>query len=354
MSEVRILSVDGGGIRGLVSAIVLHEFEKRLPRPLHEYFNMRAGASTGGIVQVCLSPVNGQPLKTANDMIELYQKRGPEIFSRSLFHRVKSGGGWFDEKYQTEKFEKIIKEVVGDRWLSEVEDDLFIPARDLNRRWNHYFQSWSAREGNDPDPPETWDYKLSDVVRGCTAAPTYFEPHICANRSGKDTFRLTDGGIFANNPASTARSMAFGLYGPSPDYFILSIGSGSYIAPIDAQYSSEWGKLGWVLPIVDEVFDAVSQNVDIELGKELGTNFVRLQGSLNRNYPGIETPNGALDDASPKNIERLTIWGNYLVKQWEKTIDQVCERLTKTPTLTKETLLQETKRCCPCPGHGQP
>ena len=90
MSDViKILSIDGGGIRGLIPAVVLAEIEKRTGKPASELFDLIAGTSTGGILALGLTcpAADGRPRYSAERLIDLYQKEGNRIFNRSRWRR---------------------------------------------------------------------------------------------------------------------------------------------------------------------------------------------------------------------------------------------------------------------------
>ena len=98
---MRILAIDGGGIRGLIPAIVLADLERRTGRRTAELFDLIAGTSTGGILACGLTRTGegGGPVFSAADLIGLYESEGPEIFHRSLLRRIASVGGLTDERY---------------------------------------------------------------------------------------------------------------------------------------------------------------------------------------------------------------------------------------------------------------
>ena len=92
---MRVLAIDGGGIRGLIPALVLTELERRAGRRTFELFDLIAGTSTGGILACALCAP--EPLPPT--IVKLYEEEGPEIFHRSLFQRIRSAEGLLDEKY---------------------------------------------------------------------------------------------------------------------------------------------------------------------------------------------------------------------------------------------------------------
>src|ERR671914_1713010 len=93
---VRVLAIDGGGIRGLIPALVLAELERRSGRRVYELFDLIAGTSTGGIIACALCAPDPLP---AEEVAAIYAEEGPAIFERSVWQRIRSAEGLLDEKY---------------------------------------------------------------------------------------------------------------------------------------------------------------------------------------------------------------------------------------------------------------
>ena len=99
---VRVLAIDGGGIRGLIAARLLSEIEHRTRRPISCLFDLLAGTSTGGILALALTkPASGAagPAHTAAEMVDFYERQGPAIFSRPLVHRLRTFNGMTGSRY---------------------------------------------------------------------------------------------------------------------------------------------------------------------------------------------------------------------------------------------------------------
>jgi patatin-like phospholipase/acyl hydrolase len=109
---VRILSIDGGGIRGLIPALVLADLEARTGRRVHELFDLIAGTSTGGILALSLTNGSGGAPPTAADVASLYVSDGPRIFHRSVFDRIRTAEGALDEKYPTSGIATVFAELL--------------------------------------------------------------------------------------------------------------------------------------------------------------------------------------------------------------------------------------------------
>src|SRR5215216_918932 len=114
VEPVRVLSIDGGGIRGIIPAMILAEIERRTGKRIWELFSLIAGSSTGGIIALGLTkPLeDGQPY-TAADLVGLYETEGEHIFSRAVWHRARAVGNVFEEKYPSTGVEEVLERYFG-------------------------------------------------------------------------------------------------------------------------------------------------------------------------------------------------------------------------------------------------
>lgn len=124
MATYRILSLDCGGIRGIIPALVLTELERRAGRPTAELFDLIAGTSTGGILALGLTRPGpeGKPAYGAREMVSLYERDGSRIFNRSIWHRVKAIGNLADEEYPSEGITTVLDARFGETMLSDADD----------------------------------------------------------------------------------------------------------------------------------------------------------------------------------------------------------------------------------------
>jgi patatin-like phospholipase/acyl hydrolase len=315
---VRILAIDGGGIRGLIPAVVLAEIERRTGRRIAELFELIAGTSTGGILACALARPGdaGGPAYTAADLVGLYESEGPEIFHRSLLRRVASADGYVDERYDDEGLNAALRRYLGATTLSQTLTDLFITAYEIERRAAFFFRSARARE----DP--THDFTLVEAARATAAAPTYFEPFRVRDVAGAATWTLIDGGVFATNPAMAAYAELQAAGRADEVDLVVSLGTGVQTRPLPYDQVRGWGRLEWARPLIDVVFDGVSQAVDFELGQLLGpARYVRLQTRL-------DEAGDDLDDAGDRNLEALRREGQRLVDERGDDLDRVAALLT--------------------------
>jgi uncharacterized protein len=316
---VRILSIDGGGIRGIIPAIVLAEIEERTGRPVAVLFDLLAGTSTGGILAAALARPgdDGSPRFSARELIGLYEAEGPEIFDRSLAKRVRSVGGLIDERYDAAGLERALERYLGEARLSDALTGVFITAYDIEARAAFFFRSSRARD----DPAS--DYTLAGAARATAAAPTYFEPARLTDVAGARTRALIDGGVFATNPAMCAFAEVARAGRKDELDLVVSLGTGSHTDALRYGDVRSWGSLEWARPIIDVVFDGVADTVDFQLAQLLDDGrYVRLQTPLER-------ASDALDDAGERNIAALRREGELLVERRTADLDALCAELVR-------------------------
>jgi patatin-like phospholipase/acyl hydrolase len=315
---VKILAIDGGGIRGLIPAVVLADLERRTGRRTAEMFDLIAGTSTGGILACGLTRPGdgGAPTFTAADLIGLYESEGREIFHRSLVKRIESVDGYVDERYDDVGLNAALRRYLDGTRLSQAVTDLFITAYEIERREAFFFRSSRART----DP--TYDFTFVDTARATSAAPTYFEPVRVSDVAGASSYALIDGGVFALNPAMCAFAELAAGGRRDEIELVVSLGTGAHTRRLPFEDVRGWGQLEWARPLIDVVFDGLAQTVDFELAQLLGPErYVRFQARLTE-------ASDDLDDAGDRNLEALRREGNRLVEERAADLERVAGLLT--------------------------
>jgi patatin-like phospholipase/acyl hydrolase len=305
---MRVLAIDGGGIRGLIPALVLSELERRADRRTYEMFDLIAGTSTGGILACALCAPDPLP---ASELVKLYDEEGPKIFERSLFQRIRSAEGLLDEKYDDAALDRALERFLSHKRLSETKPDLLVPAYDMAQPGPYFFKTTKARE-----TPEDDDFRLSEVARATSAAPTYFEPLGIGEKA------LVDGGVFATNPAMCALAEVLNREDVRPrDVVLLSLGTGERTHKRTFDEIKGWGLAAWAQPILNVVFDGVSDAVNYQLERVL----------TNERYWRIQTEltlaSDDLDDAGEKNLADLRRQAEELVTARSADLDAVLGKL---------------------------
>ncbi|WP_253303109.1 patatin-like phospholipase family protein [Wolbachia endosymbiont of Phyllotreta cruciferae] len=302
-----ILSVDGGGIRGIIPAIILAEIEKRARRPIAEIFDLIAGTSTGGIVIAGLCKKD-KPQYSANDLVEFYREYGPYIFKSSFFRR--SILSWFNcAQYPHKNIEFVLDKYFGDDILKNTLSNVLITSYDIHNNRPFFFKSW--REDRN-------FIKLKDALRATTAAPTYFAPKYL--KINQKEMVLVDGGVFANNPAACAYASGKRLF-PNDDIVLLSIGTGRTDRSIEYANSKRFGKIGWIKPLLNVMFASSLDAVNYQLDQVIGDKYIRIQSQLK-----IASPD--MDNITSKNIKSLQQEANAMIEGNQKVVDKFCDILS--------------------------
>ena len=338
---IRVLSIDGGGIRGIIPAKILIRVEELLREysqdqnaKIGDFFDLIAGTSTGGIITaLCLCPEEKGSSKakySAKDMLNLYLEHGEAIFTRSFKTRYLDYLGLFNPLYQKEALENIIVEYMGDYRLSDLIKPCLIPTYDIEQGKANFFNKMKVIKGSNED------YLIRDVVRATTAAPTYFPVAKSVEKKLTDE-SFIDGSLFANNPALCAyiEATKFPCEPRQREIHILSLGTGARDKHYPYRYAKQWGRLGWVVPVIDIYGSASSQTVDHQLRmlyerKDLMPNYLRIEPHLNE----FDVDKG-LDNPSHKNMEALQKVGEKMIEDYDQElrifIKKICDSQEISP-----------------------
>ncbi|CAF1309443.1 unnamed protein product [Rotaria sordida] len=287
-SQYNILSIDGGGIRGLIPAMWMSELERRTGMNSSSMFHMMAGTSTGAIVAASLSlPTRfgiRQPRYKAANIVELYTCHSEKVFTRasklpSLF------GFW--PIYRAEEKKALFDEYFGNTRLSQALTELIITTVNSGSSTTELFR----RSESLIDPGK--DYTFTDMLMCTTAAPTYFPPYNLNNSI------FVDGGVQANNPTMIAYSTCPKNIDRN-DIFVLSLGTGDYV-PDPLNPNAERNLLFWTINnsnVLKVIFDGPQNNIDYQLSNMLDSD------KYHRWQIWLENPI-ILDDVRKETLDHL-------------------------------------------------
>jgi patatin-like phospholipase/acyl hydrolase len=263
----RILSFDGGGIRGIVTLTILQRLEQQFPGFVSRA-ELYAGTSTGGIIALGLAAG-----KSVQDLLNLYVMNGERIFDDSWIKDVVHLGDIIGAQYSQDNLKSILQNLFDNLTLGQLQKNVLIPSFDLDYvdPASPGQQSWSPKffhnfPGSDSDGSE----KVVDVALDTSAAPTYFPSH-----NG-----YIDGGVLANNPtmaavAQTQDSRAQINARPSIDQLlVLSVGTGTVLSYI--QGDVDWGLAQWAKPITNLLMDASMGIADYQCRQILRDKYRRI------------------------------------------------------------------------------
>lgn len=329
----RILSIDGGGIRGIIPGMILVALEEKIQRAtnnpnahLTDYFDFFAGTSTGGILlSILLCPDDGEPTKqkyTAKQALDIYLDHGTEIFTASRWRRFLSRFGLLSELYDNTVLEEVLASYLGKRRLSELLRPCIITAYNIELRKNHLFRQQKAISHG-----ESRDFYIRDVCRATSAAPTYFSVAEIFSLA-KTRYPLVDGGMFAHNPALSAMLEVIKSYNTYQidDIWILSLGTG--LSKISYNYEDFKKKKAISIgpALVDIMSSSSAESTDYFLRQLFRS--VKKSGNYIRIEPNnLSSIDPAMDAASVSNIQKIVSLGDKLVSENEELLDQIVTQL---------------------------
>lgn len=337
-----ILSIDGGGIKGIIPGMVLVNLEERLKTKTNnpeasitDYFDFFAGTSTGGIlISLLLCPSDENPNRpkfSAKEALDLYLKYGSEIFQNKGFKKILAQFGWVTEKYNNKAWEDILEQYFGNVKLSQLIKPCIITAYNIELRKAHFFrQSVAVKRGN------SRDFYVKDVCRATSAAPTYFSVAEIYSLAGV-RYPLLDGGIFATNPTLSA----FVEIKKDPeeiitkDVHILSLGTGISKKAYDSDELRQTKALFVVPALLDMMMSGateISHFYMMQIFSFLGISkqYIRLEPK------DMQSVDERLDAANPKNIKKLIALGDRLISERNFLLDRIVDKLIELKTSPEE------------------
>lgn len=332
--KTRILSIDGGGIRGILPGQILVSLEKKLqeksgdPRArIADHFDLIAGTSTGGILScmyLCPEEKGSEKARfAANEVVGIYLKYGEDIFDANIWDDIGSGFGLTDEKYPADQLEEVLMDHLEDIELKDLLKPSLIVGYDIKRAKPHFFKQHKAKTGEDPN------FFARDIARATSAAPTYFETALIKEtKRGGGFYPIIDGGVVANNPALCAYAEArkFSDKPKAEGMLILSIGTGGKPQSYSYNKAKDWGKVGWLSPVLNITLDSspvISHHVlnqVFDTVEESNRTYFRLE-------PDLGEASSEMDNASGKNLLRLEKAGKAAAAKFDEQLNKITDYL---------------------------
>jgi patatin-like phospholipase/acyl hydrolase len=267
MAKYRVVSIDGGGIRGLVTTVLL---ERIIATPelknLLGTIDLIAGTSTGGLLALGIA----HQLDLAR-IRKLYVEKGPEIFDDSWLDDLVDLGKLRGADYDIKPLRRELKSLFGSATIGDLKKRVLITAFDLdNEASNSEDRTWKPKLfHNFPGSNNDRAWLAVDVGLYTSAAPTYF-PSVDG---------YIDGGVYAGNPAMCALAQTQDRrYSPTPsldEVFVLSLGTGTSLQYIKGK-TLDWGYAQWVKPLINLMLDGTAGIADYQCKQLLGDRYHRL------------------------------------------------------------------------------
>jgi patatin-like phospholipase/acyl hydrolase len=334
MRKFRILTIDGGGLKGVVPLTILKKVEQLIaPKKIWEYFDFVAGTSTGGLITCAITLEDNEKANakySLDDIMDVYIKRGKEIFppKNDLQKILHDATDIWSPTFSDSGIAKVFSDVLGQATMNDCLKPIMISTYDLTNNLPLFFKSIESKKDI------SLNARLYDICRATSAGPTYL-PTYCFNYpknpdTEKPNRNCIDGGVYVNNPGMAALaefSKNHAAYLPETaedtdiDYekvFVLSVGTGSYSESILASESQAKGELYWAKTISDIMMRGVNRTTDYEMTEMMETgNYLRLN---------IDIDTVAHSDMA-NSTEATT---NYLI---EATQDQILNNTDKMKAL---------------------
>ena len=357
--KYKVLSIDGGGIRGIIPAMILAEIEHRTGKRIHEMFDLIAGTSTGGIIALGLTMPSEQDSQQAKyyakDLVELYKQEGSKIFHKSespieewIEKRLKEVLDFLhlpfaeiDEllraKYPSDGRDTVLTNYFGDTAITQALTEVFITSYDTELRLPIFFSSQANKQvitGRCFRKVAT-GFTMKQAGMATSAAPTFFEPYkVPTTQAESGYYSLLDGGVFANNPTSLAVMEAIidtkraGRELQLEDILVVSLGTGSLTRKYTYDQAKEWGLIGWIRPLINILMDGTNESVAVQLEQLLPKaddrppQYYRFQGFLDAGKGSDD-----MDVVTPGNIRNLEVLAEQIIKEQHQQLEELCQML---------------------------
>ena len=326
-AKFRILSLDGGGLRGIIPVLILKEIERRSGKRILDLFDMVSGTSTGGLIACGIAVSdNGKTSKYTLEQIEdIYVKHGKDIFPKKSAFKNFIGKitSLKSPKFSPDGLQKVLTDLMGEKRISDCAKPILVTSYDLFNNEAILFKYRHAL-----NYPEN-NALLVDVCRATSAAPTYLPAYDFVYENKKRI--CVDGGIYMNNPSMGSLIEVIKYHAENPynleelklaDISVLSLGTGHYTSQIAQKKVEGWGLLDWAPNITDVMMQAINQTTTYQ-AEELtaNENFLRIN-------PVIDNPDFSdMADSSDKareyfiNLVNKEIVGNtVLMEQLDKLL----------------------------------
>ncbi len=269
MTPYRILSLDGGGIRGLLSAMLLERIENGYPGFLSQ-IDLIAGTSTGGLLALGLAAG-----KSPHEARKLYENCGKKVFADNLWDEIRDLGTLIGADYSLEPLREVLQDQFGRMRLDDLGKKVLISAFDLDNKayGDGNVRSWKPKFFHNFPGDDTDGERLAvDVGLYTSAAPTYF-PVV-------DGF--IDGGVVAGNPSVCALAQALHPHTGGQkleDIILISVGTGHNPRFLETQ-DGDWGLVQWAPHMINLMFEGSSGLADYQCRQLLGERYFRLNPLL--------------------------------------------------------------------------
>ncbi len=351
-NTIWILSIDGGGIRGIIPAKILAEIERLTQKPIAQLFDIMVGTSTGGIIVQALNTPkeagSDTPKYTAAELQTMHTERGDRIFGTRYRNRF-SAGGMLRPRYSAKGLQSLTRELFGQTKLSEALGNIVITGFEIERDIPMLFKSHIAKEES------SHDFMMHDVAVATASAPTYFKPKRLKNMSGT-MYTVIDGGVIINSPDIIGLTEAWRLFPDAVDFRVLSIGTGRPIRSATYRRMKNKGAIGWGKQLFNITISGASTLHHQLMAHVLPT---EISGGLsNKRYfrlqPTITSGASEMDDISAENVRTLIYAAEDVLRKNNAEIQSLVDLILQAMFIRHTILLTQSRSTPSCHSDSAP
>lgn len=360
-----ILSIDGGGIRGIIPATILNYLEQKIQEitgdekaRISNLVDFVAGTSTGSLIgSLMLLPDTSYqhysyPKYKMSEIVQMYFELGDEVFKKTFFNNIKTLWGLIGPLFPSSNIETPILKFTDHHKLGDLIKPCMFSAYDIKKRRVNFFT-------NSDENLKYTKYFIKDIIRGSTSIPSYFQPKYF--KEGLDENTLIDGGVFANNPAFAAYiEVSKTLFNDKITQFnpneliVISLGTGKTTKKsFDYKKTKGWGKIKWLLPLIDILTSAQSDIVDYEMQKLFES--YDAKHNYKRINPIIKNGSNNVLDSRKENVYNLIKDTQLYIEENKDMLNTLAREICDLNIIFKyDAKFKENCKCNICEGCNKP
>eukprot|EP01012_Entosiphon_sulcatum_P010944 TRINITY_DN16547_c0_g1_i1.p1 TRINITY_DN16547_c0_g1~~TRINITY_DN16547_c0_g1_i1.p1 ORF type:complete len:379 (+),score=63.18 TRINITY_DN16547_c0_g1_i1:19-1155(+) len=363
---VRILAIDGGGIRGIVPALLLQKLEELTGQRACELFDLIAGVSTGGFIgMLAASPQH----YSASYIADIYRSHREEIFVPNEPPQAQAAGSvakegqtsegeadeddvarrnaewiqsvtgsmidwsvqqcnsiigksraFYGHKYSPSGLEAMMERHFGDLTLKDCNPPILVPSYDIHSGQPYFFSTVAACQS------PNCNFFLKHVGRATSAAPSFFPPMLMGPATGTEpSGAFIDGCVMCGNPALSAFLSVRGAFPPETPFIVVSLGTGSVKATVAHEEAKSWGLMQWAVPLMRILLDGSNTLVHQQM------RLLFPVGSTDQHYYrfqlALPEENGDIDNGSAENVATLERLVLQYIEEQDSVLRHVASQL---------------------------
>jgi len=321
---IRILALDGGGIRGIIPLMVLREIEGRTGKPINELFDFIAGTSTGAIISTGFTFPNDQglPRYSAEDILEIYKKVGHEALDYPLWRKILTLYGTIGPMGRLENLHKLLRKEFGKVRFSQLLNNIAFLGYEVKGRKPIIFTNWKAPLTVDMLNTNLW---VADLLTALVSDIPIFPPTLIRNKEGSITHVLADGGVTGPNPALVALTVASTIY-PGKEYLVVSLGTGYHFPKESKTGTEDWGVFQWSIPMLEIQLYANALRVKYQMDRLAQADTLASLNHFRFDTP-IKAEYTSPFNTSPQFLQVLEEYGQSIIREKSETLNELIPHL---------------------------